>query len=178
VNSNQKLFLFINIIGGTLVLLSYIIGLKAGKNADVLWGGVPESARGLYTVSMLVSATSFFVFSIYIFLTMKNTSIQLPFSLDKSVFNYLYLVILISSTLWIPLVNVMVSSPSSLVWFTIRLILALVGLATLVILIILLKTSANKINPTFFYITLAGVFWFFVHTGILDAIVWPYLWKK
>ena len=66
-NSNQKIFLAINIVGGILVLASYVIGLKAGKSADILWGGTPKNIRGVYTVSMLVSATGFSVYNIYFF---------------------------------------------------------------------------------------------------------------
>ncbi len=175
-NSNQKIFLAINIVGGILVLASYVIGLKAGKSADVLWGGTPKNIRGVYTVSMLVSATGFFLFTIFTFLQFKNVESILPYSLDKNVFHILYSVLLICSMLWIPLVNLMVSTPSTLLWISIRTVLILVGLSSLILLILLLKISPK---PTgFLYISsIIGLSWFFIHTGILDALLWPYYWK-
>lgn len=49
-----------------MVLLSYVVGLKAGKSADILWGGTPKKIRCVYTVSMLISALSFLITTIYI----------------------------------------------------------------------------------------------------------------
>jgi len=175
-NTNQKIFLAINIVGGILVLASYVIGLKAGKSADILWGGIQKNIRGVYTISMLVAATGFFLFTIFTFLQLNNIESILPYSLNKNVFNILYLIILSSSMLWIPLVNMMVSNPSTILWISIRFVLILVGLCSLFLLILLFKISPK---PTGFLYTssLLGLFWFFIHTGILDAILWPHYWK-
>ncbi len=176
-NSHQKIFLTINIVGGVLVLLSYIIGLRAGKSADILWGGTPKNIRGIYTVSMLVSALSFFVVTTFLFLNMKQGSIVLPYSLNINVVNILYSILLICSMIWIPLVNLMVSNPSTLIWITIRIALILVGLTSLLIFLLLLKVSPRPIG-IMYYTSLVGMLIFFVHTGILDAFLWPYFWNK
>ena len=176
-NTNQKIFLLTVIVGGILVILSYIIGLRAGKSADVLWGGTPENIRGVYTASMIVSAISYFVATIFIFLSMKENSIVLPYSLNMNIFNILYAILLVCSTLWIPLVNVMVSNPSTLVWFSIRLVLILVGLASLGILILLLKLSPRP-TGILYWSSVIGMTIFFIHTGILDALLWPYFWNR
>jgi len=111
-NTEQILFLIVNLVGGPLVLLSYVIGLKAGKSADILWGGTPKKIRGVYTLSMIVSALSFLITTIFVFLNMNRSNIELPYSLNTNVFNILYTILLICSAIWIPLVNVMVSKPS------------------------------------------------------------------
>lgn len=176
-NTQQILFLIINIVGGPLVLLSYVIGLKAGKSADILWGGTPKRIRGVYTISMLISAISFLIASIFIFLIMNNSDIQLPYSLSIGVFNILYAVLLLCSAIWIPLVNVMVNKPSILVWLSIRLGLILVGLSALGIFILLLGIVPQQVG-FLYWISVIGMGIFFIHTGILDAFLWPYFWKK
>jgi len=59
----QKLILLlINVVGGIAVIGSYILGLKGDSGAEVLWGGVPEGIRPIYTVSMILSAIGYFAF--------------------------------------------------------------------------------------------------------------------
>ncbi|MCX8126024.1 MAG: hypothetical protein N3E40_02610, partial [Dehalococcoidia bacterium] len=51
------ILLVINVIGGAAVIGSYVFGLRGQSGgANVLWGGVPENIRPLYTVSMVISA--------------------------------------------------------------------------------------------------------------------------
>lgn len=176
-NINQKIFLAILVIGGILVLASYVIGLKAGKSADILWGGTPKNIRGVYTIAMIISALSFMITSIFIFLSMKNLNIVLPYSLNINIFNILYSVLLICSMLWIPLVNIMVTNPSVLLWLAIRVILILVGLAALAILILLIKMTPRP-TGILYYSSVIGMGIFFIHTGILDGLLWPYFWNK
>jgi hypothetical protein len=171
----QTKFLFTIIPLGTATILSYIFGL--GGNADAMWGGVPEKFRGLYTVSMVVSALSYFVFTAYILLNIFSDKISVPGIDIKNALYISYIVMLASSALWIPLVNMMLSNPSSLVWFAIRASLALVALGTLSILIMLLKVPSDD-RGFFYYASIVGVSWYLFHTGILDALIWPYLWNK
>ncbi len=174
-NTQQILFLIINIVG-PLVLLSYIIGLKAGKSAEILWGGTPKKIRGVYTLSMLVSAISFLVTTVFIFLILSNNT-ELPYYLNTNIFNILYAVLLIFSAIWIPLVNIMVNKPSKLIWLYIRLGLILVGLSALGIFILLLGITPQPAS-FIYWISVVGMGIFFIHTGILDAFLWPYYWKK
>ncbi len=176
-NTQQILFLIINFIGGPLVLLSYIIGLKAGKSADILWGGTPKKIRGVYTISMLISAISFLITSVFIFLIIKDPNILLPYSLSMSIFNILYTILLLCSAIWIPLVNRIVNKPSKFVWLSIRLGLIFVGLSALGILMLLIGITPQP-TTLIYWISIAGMGIFFIHTGILDAFLWPYFWKK
>ena len=173
-NKNQKIFLFIQIVFGTLVPLSYVLGL--GENTDAMWGGVPNNIRPIYTVSMLISAAGFFVFSTYTFLKVFKESFTLPYCLKKWTIHLSYILILIPSALWIPLVNVMLEKPSDLIWFSIRTVLLLVALGTLSLLILILKAKKDK-KDLFYSATIFGLIWFLFHTGVLDAIIWPYLFK-
>lgn len=168
-NTYQKIFLTIIIIGGTSVLASYVLGAGYGNGADALWGGVPDNMKTAYTISMLLSALSFFVFSIYIFKGLGSNSFG-------SIYLILFFLILVASALWIPLVTLMVANPSTLVWILIRVVLAVVGLASTAIFLLLLTISPRP-TDAFYYSALIGILIFSIHTGILDAIVWPYFFE-
>jgi len=176
-NVSQKIFLAINIIGGILVLGSYYFGLRGGKGVDALWGGVPENIRPIYTISMLICAIGYFIFFGYIILNLGGEVFKSSYWLGEKLFLVLFALILIASALWMPLVNVMVSNPSTLVWVGIRVVLVVVALASLGVVVALL-TLTPRPTGVFYYSAVIGMIWFTLHTGILDAILWPYLWEK
>jgi hypothetical protein len=176
-NIYQIIFLISLLIGGTLVLVSYVIGLKGGKNADALWGGTPKKIRGVYTISMLVSAISYFITTVYIFLLMNNSNIVLPLGLSFHSFTIIYSILLICSMLWVPLVNLMIKRPSKLIWLSIRSTLLLVGLCPVTILLILL-TISNHPTGILYISSILGISIFIFHTLILDALIWPIFWKR
>jgi len=169
----QKIFIFTILPLGSLVVLSYILGI--GDNADILWGGVTEKLRKPYTLSMLLSATSYMIFTSYIFFNLLKNQHSLPFNIPTYWIVIIYAVMLIASAAWIPLVNRMVSNPTNITWILIRTSLALVAFASLAILILIFKTPDNTLH---YKISLIGITIYLIHTGILDAIIWPYLWKK
>jgi len=171
-NTNQIILLAINIIGGILVIGSYYFGLKTGKGADALWGGVPKKTQKIYAGSMLISALGYFCFFGYIFKGLGDGS-----TISPALYYFLFALMLSASALWMPLTNLMVSSPSTLKWLGIRSVLILVALASLGILISLLRVSPMP-SELLYYSAVAGAFWFTFHTGVLDAIFWPVLWKK
>ena len=175
-NNNQKIFIAINVIGGVLVLASYYWGIKSDKGINAFWGEIPNSIKSVYTVSMIISAISFFVFSAYIF---KNIATGLLQSSMGGVLPYLFFfgVIQIASALWMPLVGIMVSNPSTLLWIGIRVALAVVAIVALAIFFLLLRISPKQ-SSLFYYTTLISLVIFTIHTGILDAVIWPYFWKK
>ena len=176
-NINQKLLLAINIVGGILVLGSYYFGLKGGKGADALWGGVPEKTRSLYGISMLVCAVAYFVFFFYIMRGLGTGSLSNTILLGEKLYLLLFAILLLASSFWMPLVNLYISNPTTLIWFAVRLVLVIVALASIG-LFLALFTFSPKHTGGFFIASLIGLFWFSIHTGVLDAILWPYLWGK
>jgi hypothetical protein len=176
-NANQKMFLAINIIGGILVIGSYYFGLRGGKGVEALWGGVPENIRPIYTISMLLCAVGYFIFFSYIISNLGAETFKSTYWLGEKLFLILFALILVASALWMPLVNVMVSNPSTLVWVGIRIVLAVVALASLAVVVALLTISPRP-TVVFYYSAVIGMIWFTIHTGILDALIWPYLWGK
>ena len=74
-STQQIILLVINIIGGAAVIGSYVYGLNANAGgANVLWGGVPNNIRPIYTVSMILSALGYFAFMFF----MHRGKIKLP----------------------------------------------------------------------------------------------------
>ncbi len=166
-NSNQILFLLINILGGVAVILSYIIGFKSAKGPETLWGGVPKKLRNLYTFSILTSAVAYFVFSSYIFKMLAG-------NVDLSFFYYIYATLLTASALWLPLVNMMAKKNRKWTWISIRTVLVLTSFSFFLLLVILLCTVPTGIH---YYISVIGLVFATLHTGVLDAILWPHYWK-
>lgn len=193
-NLQQIVFLLVSLIGGGLVMLSYYKGLRTKSGVDALWGGTPREIRKTYTASMLVSAIGYLITFLYLLVNIEYSSsfytgpnswftvvnplyLSTPHHLNNYFFHILFIFVLVPSAMWVPLVQKMVAKPSKRTWIMIRVSLGLVGLASLGILIGLLgirtfSTDWGLVASIF------GMTWFTIHTGILDAILWPSFWKR
>jgi len=160
------------LIGGLAVLGSYLWGVLARPDAgQILWGGVPESMRPYYTVNMLLAAAGYFPFTFYILFRLDPDKTKAAGKFGYGLFPVLYAAILIPSALWLPLVYVAVEQ-ASLVWlWVVRATLALVGAASLGILIALLKVRPPRAGLAY-WLAVVGSIFFCIQTVILDAIVW------
>ena len=173
----QIILLVINIFGGAAVIGSYIFGLNAqAGGANVLWGGVPNNIRPIYTASMILSALGYFAFIYYILIRLEPSQISIAGVSGFTLFYIIFLFILVPSAFWMPLTNAYVSNPSTGIWIWIRTVLALVGLASIALLWALL-TSQGKVPGTAYWLAVAGSGYFAFHTAVLDAIVWAALYK-
>ncbi len=173
----QIILLVINIFGGAAVIGSYIFGLNTqAGGASVLWGGVPNSIRPIYTVSMILSALGYFAFIYYILIRLEPSQISIAGVSGFTLFYIIFLFILVPSAFWMPLTNAYVSNPSTGIWIWIRTVLALVGLASIALLWALL-TLQGKVPGTAYWLAVVGSGYFAFHTAVLDAIVWAALYK-
>jgi len=173
----QIILLVINIFGGAAVIGSYIFGLNTqAGGASVLWGGVPNSIRPIYTVSMILSALGYFAFIYYILIRLEPSQISIAGVSGFTLFYIIFLFILVPSAFWMPLTNAYVSNPSTGIWIWIRTVLALVGLASIALLWALL-TLQSKVPGTAYWLAVVGSGYFAFHTAVLDAIVWAALYK-
>jgi len=168
----QKIILLaINLIGGIAVIGSYIWGLKTGSGgANTLWGGTPAGVKTLYTISMLFSALGYFLFIYFILFKLDPASLN---------FNILYLVflgILGASTFWMPLTNLFLTNPGTVLWLMIRLILAVVGISSCVLAWILISLHIKETSLAY-WLAVIGSIYFAFHTTILDMILWPIFFK-
>lgn len=158
----RRAFAWINVLGGLAVLGSYAWGLSSHpETRSDVWGGVPASLQGLYTLNMLLAAGGYFFFSGFLFRRVDARGF--------GVFNALYAVILVGSALWMPLTFRMLAAPSAGLWWIIRLDLLAVGAASLAVLLAL---WAGRPEPAPRSARLGAAF-FCLQTALLDALVWP-----
>jgi hypothetical protein len=175
--AQQIILLVINIIGGIAVIGSYIFGLSAQSGgASVLWGGVPVNIRPIYGISMIISALGYFAFIYFILFRLVPGEVLVANRFGFSLFYIIFLLILVPSALWMPLTNVYVGNPGTGIWVGIRIVLALVGLASIALVWALLSLETKETGVAY-WLAVAGSGYFAFHTAILDAIIWAALFK-
>jgi len=171
------ILLVINVVGGAAVIGSYILGLNAqAGGANALWGGVPANIRPVYGISMILAALGYFAFLYYIFFRLNPPEVSIASTFNFSLFYVIFLTILISSALWMPLTNLYVTNTSTGIWIWIRIVLALVGIASIALLWALLSLQ-TKTPSLPYWLAVSGSGYFAFHTAILDAIIWAALFK-
>ena len=175
--TQQLILLVINIVGGIAVIGSYFLGLNAqAGGSGALWGGVPESIRPVYTVSMLLAALAYFAFIYFILFRLVPAETSIGGRFGYSLFYAIFLMILIPSALWMPLTNVYVGNSSQVIWFAVRTVLVLVALGSVALVWALLSLQA-RVPGVPYWLAVAGSAYFAFHTALLDAIIWPALFK-
>jgi uncharacterized membrane protein len=172
-DAEQIILACINVVGGVLVIGSYVREIRAHpRTRNDAWGGVPRRLIRPYVVSMLLAAAGFFLFTYFILFRLEPSEARIADTFDFSLFYVIYALILFPSALWMPLTFSMLERPRRSMWWAIRLTLAVVGLASVWLLVSLLLTSPKE--PTWaFGLAVAGSAAFCVQTALLDAIVWP-----
>jgi hypothetical protein len=129
----QKLALMIIILlGGTAVMVSYIYPIVSQPQyVEAAWGGVTPDIRLFYAPSMLLAASGFFFYTYFLLLRVDPEEVCIAGRFGFWAFNVLYAAILVGSALYLPLTFAFVAQPSMPLWWVIRLVLAVVGLASL-----------------------------------------------
>jgi hypothetical protein len=173
IHPHRLTFLIVNVLGGTAVLASYWHGLSSHpETRSALWGGLPAGLQPLYTVSMLLAAIGYFPFTYLLAWRVDAGRVRLPGRLGFDAFNVLYALILAPSALWMPLTFAMLAHPNPTLWLIIRVVLALVGIAS-VGLIAALLTLQPRPPRALHVAAIIGAIAFAVQTAVLDALVWP-----
>ena len=158
------------------VLGSYVWGLGSREDAGtVLWGGVPESLRPLYSVNMWLAAAGYFFFTPWFLRRSGPSGPRFFGGAGFGAVNALYALILIPSALWLPLTFVMVDSPGTAIWWTIRIDLLLVGVGALGLLAAV-WTARPEGPPAGRIAATLGLLPFCLQTAVLDALVWPWFY--
>ena len=168
----RKRLLWINGLGGSAVLASYVLGL--GSNAELgaaLWGGVPESIRPLYTANMLLAALGYFLFTPFILFRLPPDTTRIGSTFGFGVFGWLYALVLVPSALWLPLTAYLLAHPSAAAWWAVRTDLALVAVGSAGLLASLVALPAGA--PRGRLLAVGGLLAFCLQTVVLDALVWP-----
>jgi hypothetical protein len=159
-------------LGGSAVLGSYVLafayepGIRSG-----LWGGIPDSLRGLYTVNMLLAAAGFFPMTFL--LGWKTPLDRFAAATGRSFHAMLggYAAILIPSALWLPLTALYIQDPTPPLWWAIRIVLFAVGLGATLLGVMAIRRARQ--GPKLAWLAVVSFFPFWLQTMVLDAIVWP-----
>lgn len=171
-HSQKWLMTIINIFGGAAVIGSYVYGLLTHPgSSEVLWGGVPTQIRPYYTAGMFLAAAGYFAFTYFILFRLDPGETQIYHRFGFWGFNALYAAILIPSALWMPLTFLAVEQSSVVLLWVVRIVLVVVGLASLSLLFALLKVEPRRPLWAYWLAVLGAVF-FCIQTAILDASVW------
>ncbi len=170
----QKIILIlVNLVGGAGVISSYIIGFSTHPNmVDRLWGKITPMIKSAYFISMPLAAIGYFLFAYFILFQLETKKVIVGNTFGYEIFSVIFAAILVPSALWMPLTFRMIENPSVGLWWAIRIVLFIVGLAALCLLCALLMTSTRQ--PAWSYwLAVAGSVLFFIQTGVMDAFVWP-----
>jgi len=173
IHSKKRKLVGVILVGGTLVPASYLHGLLTHPlTRGDIWGGVPDALRPVYSVSMILAALGFFLFTGFILFRVNAGQTRVARRFGYEAFTLLYLMILIPSALWMPLTFAMLESPSQGLWWAICADLILVGAGS-----VLMFPALLTLNPVErgwpFALAILGLTFFALQTAILDAIVWP-----
>jgi hypothetical protein len=174
----QIILLIINALGGIAVIGSYIWGFAAHPGStNALWGGVSNSVRGIYFISMIISALGYFAFIYYILFPLNPGEVEIAGRFGFNLFYVIFLGMLIFSALWMPLTFSMINSPSTGTWIGLRTVLALVALFSIALVWALL-TLNTRLPSVPYWLAVVGSAYFAFHTTVLDAIFWAYLFRQ
>jgi len=172
VRLGRNSFLWLNGVGGLLVLASYAWGVASDTGvASGLWGGVPEAIRPLYTVNMLLSAAGYFLFAPYVAFRLDAARNDYPGKGPYSIFHVLMFLVLIPSAIWLPATAWMIRDPNPWLWLFIRVDLALVAIGSLGLLIAFVRLRPPYVAGR--GLAILGTLPFCLQTVVLDALVWP-----
>jgi hypothetical protein len=171
-HAKKWLMVAINLLGGSAVLGSYAWGFVTHADAgQALWGGVPAGLRPFYTAGMFLAAAGYFSFTYFLLLRLDPNSTRIFGRFGFGGFNALYAAILIPSALWMPLTFRTLESAGSGWGWTVRIVLAVVGLASLGLFFALWKVKPQQ--PRWAHrLAVVGSAAFCLQTAVLDAIVW------
>jgi len=171
-NPQKKTMLWINVLGGVTVLGSYAWGLATHPGqGNALWGNIPQGLRTLYTVNMFLAALGYFAFTSFLLFVLDFDHARINIKAGFKGFNLIYAAILFPSALWMPLTFLLIEHPGNQIWLADRLVLTIVGLASLGMLSALLSVQPRK--PVLaFWLAITGCIFFCIQTAILDALVW------
>jgi len=175
----QKIALiFINIIFGSLVLLSYYKGVNREPELSLkLWGGVPKVLQPYIVASMFISALGYFFFTANFLLNVNSEEVKF---LGK--FNYwslcvVYLFILIPSALWIELSFSYMKSGDVNTWYYAIFTLYCVAIFSVILLLFTVDTYVDN-NSKLYLLSVLGASLFTFHTLFLDGLIWTFFFHK
>lgn len=167
----------LQLIAGPAVLASYVWCLSVWPEASsMMWGGIPDAIRPLYTIWMFAAAAGYFAYS-YVFILRTDPATARLGRWDYRLFMLLYALVLIPSALWMPGTKWMLDDMSALRFWLVRLDLFAVAAGSLGLIWAALALEPRP-APRLRRLALLGAIAFAIQTVLLDALIWPALFPR
>jgi hypothetical protein len=159
------------LLGGPLVIASYVHGALNPPANGSIWGGVPESLQPLYTASMLCAAAGFLPFTWLVLFKTDPASARVG-GFRYGVFAPLYAAVMLCSAAWLPLTSQLLDAPSVTLWLAVRGVLFGAALGSLGLLLAIAGLTPRP-SRGWRGAALVGAACFCWQTVVLDALIWP-----
>lgn len=172
----RRIFIALQLVGGPAVLGSYLYGFRNMPDlVPMMWGGVPEAIRLPYTLWMFVAAAGYLCFSAFFWLRTDMGNARLLGGGFGRV-NLGYALVLFPSAAWMPLTGAFLASGDRRYWWLTLAVLWLTAAGSSALVFAL--AHARPVRPDRLHaLALAGAVAFSLQTVLLDAVVWPVLFR-
>lgn len=173
----RRALAIVTIVGGLAVVGSYAYGfvsIPGGING--LWGQTPDGIKGVYGAGMALGAAGFFAYTWHLLFGVDAARARVGDRFGYGLFVVLYALVLVPSALWLPLTAAMVEQPDERLWWAIRAVLFTVGLSGAALVAALVALRPGDPSPGRRW-AIVGAVLFTLHTLVLDAVVWPALFR-
>ena len=174
---HKILLVILNIIFGSLVLLSYYNGINKHPELSLkLWGGVPKILHTFIISFMFVGAIGYFFFTAHLLLNIDSNYMFF------GKFNYwylhiIYLLILIPSALWMDLTFLYMNDSTTMNWAYVVSCLYCVAFFSVVLFLFIVDTNVDKSHWLYLPAVLGSLAFAF-HTVFLDGLIWTFFFNK
>ena len=169
--ANTHLFAFINIIGGTLVLGSYVVCIYLyPEYRESFWGGIQGSARKFFVFSMLPAAVGYLLFFYCAVFKPESGIFEYRGLLSHNNINILCIIFLSASSIWMPALVMYFKTDFIFWWFIVVGVLWITALSLVSMLFVVISSD----TPLSFYksVSICGLSYIIFHCLILDAVIW------
>ena len=175
-------FIWINIIFGFLVLLSYIVGISQfPEYREILWGGVQGDLRQKFIISMLFAALGYLIFVLFIVYfyisngnSLKEFNFLTSFNVSQGL-NFSVFIFLVFAAIWMPTLILFLQSSNSIFLYISNASLWITALGAIFIFFFtsygFLNLTSDLKGSLFSYVTLLGLIQVVSHCLILDGII-------
>ena len=169
--ANTHLFAFINIIGGTLVLGSYVVCIYLyPEYRESFWGGIQGSTRKFFVFSMLPAAVVYLLFFYCAVFKRESCIFEYRCLLSHNNINILCIIFLSASSIWMPALVMYFKTDFIFWWVIVVGVLWITALSLVSMLFVVISSD----TPLSFYksVSICGLSYIIFHCLILDAVIW------
>lgn len=176
--SSSTLFLFINLVGGSAVLGSYIAGLYFYPDTrSSLWGSLGETSQKTFVISMVIAAIGYVIFILFMGFTKDGNQFSQYFIWGLFSPGLVCALFLIFSAIWMPATIAYINT-NNIIWWVITVgVLWISAFWVLTLLIGIILSGLDRSTP-FTLLAILGLGYVVFHCLILDAIVWVIKFPK